>query len=92
MAQTVIPLPQNSSPGTGTFRITEETKLYTNLKGHEKERLTAYLSTIPAPFDKKFKGNKSPRENVIILQKSRDAASAPEGYSMEVTPAHILIR
>ena len=92
MAQTVIPLPQNSSPGTGTFRITEETKLYTNLKGHEKERLTAYLSTIPAPFDKKIKGNKSPRENVIILQKSRDAASAPEGYSMEVTPAHILIR
>ena len=57
MAQTVIPLPQNSAPDTGTFRITEETKLYTNLKGHEKERLTAYLSTITAPFDKKFKGN-----------------------------------
>lgn len=92
MAQTVIPLPQNSSPGTGTFRITEETKLYTNLKGHEKEQLKAFLSTIPAPFDKKFKGKESPRENVIILQKSRDAASAPEGYSMEVTPAHILIR
>ena len=92
MAQTVIPLPQSSVSGSGSFRITEETKLCTNLKEHEKERLTAYLSTVPAPFNKKIKGDESSRENVIILQKSRDAASAPEGYNMEVTPAHILIR
>ena len=54
MAQTVIPLPQSSVSGSGSFRITEETKLCTNLKEHEKERLTAYLSTVPAPFNKKI--------------------------------------
>lgn len=90
-AQSVIPVPLKVEQESGSFRLSKETKLYTNLKGTEKKDLKNYLSTLPSPFNAGINGKKSTREDVIILRKMEEAFSAPEGYTLEVTPAQILI-
>ncbi|WP_438589536.1 hypothetical protein [Duncaniella freteri] len=57
MAQTVIPLRRTQHPTPALSVFTEEQNYTPTFKGHEKDGLTAYLLNLPAPFDKKFKGN-----------------------------------
>lgn len=91
-AQTLIPVPLKMEQESGTFHISQETKLYTNLKGKENKALKEYLTTLPAPFNTGFNGKKSTRNNVIILQKTPAGISTPEGYTLEVTPEQALVR
>ena len=72
-AQSVIPVPLKVERESGVFCISQETKLYTNLKGKEKQALDDYLITLPAPFNAGINGKKNVRENVIILQKMESA-------------------
>ncbi|MCD8182767.1 MAG: family 20 glycosylhydrolase [Bacteroides sp.] len=90
-AQSVIPVPLKVEQGNGAFLLSRDTKLYTNLKGKEKKALNNYLSTLPSPFNAGINGKRSTRENVIILRKMEEGFSAPEGYTLEATPAQVLI-
>lgn len=91
-AQRVIPVPQQVEQGSGTFRITQDTKLYTNLKGAEKERLLAYLSSQPSLLNRKVYMKKSAVGNAIFLQKlSENTASSSEGYTLEVNSQGVTI-
>ena len=44
-AQSVIPVPLKMEQGTGSFLLSEKTKLYTNLQGEEAALLGDYLRT-----------------------------------------------
>ena len=44
-AQSVIPVPLKMEQGTGSFLLSEKTKLYTNLQGEEAILLGDYLKT-----------------------------------------------
>lgn len=90
-AQNVIPVPLKVEKASGVFQLSKETKVYTNLKGKEKTILNDYLTTLPAPFNVGLNGKKSTRNNVIILQKAPKGHSAPEGYTLEVTPTQVRI-
>ncbi len=52
-AQRVIPVPRQVEQQNGMFCITKDTKFYTNLKGEERERLIAYLSSPAFFFEQK---------------------------------------
>ena len=45
-AQSVIPVPLKMEQGTGSFLLSEKTKLYTNLQGEEAILLGDYLKTV----------------------------------------------
>lgn len=92
-AQNIIPIPQKMEQGSGTFRISTETQLYTNLKGKERKALENYITTLPSPFNVGFKGKKKTGRNTISLlkTKSKDTSLATEAYQLEVTPEHVVI-
>ena len=46
-AQSVIPVPLKMEQGTGSFLLSEKTKLYTNLQGGEAQLLENCLQTLP---------------------------------------------
>lgn len=90
MAQRVIPVPAKVESGSGWFTITKDTKLCTNLKGVEQDRLMAYLATTPLSLDRKIR--KSVSGNAICFQKRpMTAVDQPEGYTLEVKPEGILV-
>lgn len=81
----VIPAPTQTTVGDGQFVLTAGTLLLTNLKGREKERLDAYLQTLPQPFAagcKKLK--KSHETGAIVLRKDEKAGFPAEGYRLTV--------
>lgn len=91
-AQRVIPVPQQVQQESGTFRITGDTKLYTNLKGAERGRLIAYLSSQPSFLNRKVYARNSAAGNAIFLQKLPViAASSSEGYVLEVTAGGVTV-
>ena len=47
LAQSVIPVPLKMEQGTGSFLLSEKTKLYTNLQGGEAELWENYLKALP---------------------------------------------
>lgn len=64
-AQSVIPVPLKMEQGTGSFLLSEKTKLYTNLQGEEAILLGDYLKTaLPVQFKE---GKKKDKQNVLSL-------------------------
>lgn len=97
-AQSVIPVPLRVEQGSGVFRISKDTKLYTNLKANEKKKLDAYLATLPAPFNVGTGRKKSPSGNAIIFRKTlpgaasaSDTSACSESYTLEVGSKQIQI-
>ena len=90
-AQSVIPIPLTMEQGTGSFLLSEKTKLYTNLRGEEAQLLKSYLQTIPLRFEK---GKKKDKQNVLslLLTEKNDLLSSLESYTLSVTPQRILIQ
>ena len=90
-AQSVIPVPLKMEQGTGSFLLSEKTKLYTNIQGGEARLLESYLQALPVHLKK---GKKKDTQNVLsllITEKSEQLPS-PESYTLSVTPERILIR
>ena len=90
-AQSVIPVPLKIEQGTGSFLLSEKTKLYTNIQGGEARLLESYLQALPVHLKK---GKKKDTQNVLsllITEKSEQLPS-PESYTLSVTPERILIR
>lgn len=89
--QSVIPVPLKMEQGTGSFLLSEKTKLYTNLQGEEAVLLDNYLTTLPAHFQK---GKKKDHKNVLSLLLVGKSAQlpSPESYTLSVTPERILVQ
>ncbi len=81
----VIPAPTQTTVGNGQFVLTAGTPLLSNLKGREKERLDAYLQTLPQPFAAGCKKLKKNHETgAIVLRKDEKAGFPAEGYRLTV--------
>ena len=63
-AQSVIPVPLKIEQGTGSFLLSEKTKLYTNIQGGEARLLESYLQALPVHLKK---GKKKDTQNVLSL-------------------------
>lgn len=90
-AQSVIPVPLSMEKGTGSFLLSENTKLHTNLQGEEAVLLENYLKSLPIQFKK---GKKKDKENILSLMVTKENAllPSPESYTLSVTPQRILIQ
>ena len=90
--QSVIPVPLKMEQGTGSFLLSEKTKLYTNLQGEEAILLGNYLKTaLPVQFKE---GKKKDKQNVLslLITEKKPQLVSPESYILSVTPEHILIQ
>lgn len=90
-AQSVIPVPLKMEQGTGSFLLTENTKLYTNLHGREAKLLKNYLQALPVHMKKGKKKDKTNVLSLLITAKNAQLPSA-ESYTLSVTPEQILIQ
>ena len=90
-AQQLIPVPLKLEQGEGHFLLSEETKLYTNLKGSEAKLFDEYLETLPCQLKK---GRKSQSQNILSFLIVKDKASLPseESYALSVSPRRIEVR
>ncbi len=89
----VIPAPLSIQHEPDSFIIAPSTRIYTNLQGRERKLMADYIATLPRPLDKKFhRGLPSSPDNAIVLLKTSDANSSPEGYTLDISPRGITIR
>ena len=90
-AQSIIPVPLKVEQGNGSFSLTKETKLYSNLKGEELKMLTGSLEVLSGPLKK---GKKKEAKNTIalVITKVSEQLPSAESYTMSVTPEQILIQ
>lgn len=90
-AQSVIPVPLKMEQGTGSFLLSEKTKLYTNLQGGEAQLLENCLQALPVHLKK---GKKKDTQNVLslLITEKSGQLPTPESYTLSVTPSRILIQ
>ena len=90
-AQRVIPVPQyvEQPKGQNAFLVTESTRISTNLKGTERNRLLAYLSSQPSFLNRKVIKKNLPGN--IRLRKISVGGPTSEGYSLTVNAEGITI-
>ncbi len=89
-AQSVIPAPLKMEQGTGSFLLSEKTKLYTNLQGEEAQLWEECLQTLPLHLKKGKKRDTRQLLSLLITDKS-DLLPSPESYTLSVTPERIRI-
>lgn len=90
-AQSVIPVPLKMEQGTGSFLLSEKTRLYTNLQGGEAQLWENYLQTLPVHLKKGKKKDTRQVLSLLITEKS-DRLPSPESYTLSVTPERVLIQ
>ena len=90
-AQSVIPVPLKMEQGTGSFLLSEKTKLYTNLQGGEAELWENYLKALPVQLKEARMKDRKQMLFLLITPKTPQLPS-PESYTLSVTPQQILIR
>ncbi len=90
-AQSVIPVPLKMEQGTGSFLLSEKTKLYTNLQGGEAQLLENCLQTLPIHLKE---GKKKDTQNVLslLITEKSGQLPTPESYTLSVTPERIQIQ
>lgn len=90
-AQSVIPVPLKMEQGTGSFLLSEKTKLYTNLQGGEAQLLENCLQALPVHLKK---GKKKDTQNVLslLITEKSGQLPTPESYTLSVTPERIQIQ
>ena len=91
LAQSVIPVPLKMEQGTGSFLLSEKTKLYTNLQGGEAELWENYLKALPVQL--KEARMKDRKQMLFLLITPRiPQLPSPESYTLSVTSQRIEIR
>ena len=90
-AQSGLPVPLKIEQGTGSFLLSEKTKLYTNLQGGEAQLLENCLQTLPIHLKK---GKKKDTQNVLslLITEKSGQLPTPESYTLSVTPERIQIQ
>lgn len=91
LAQSVIPVPLKMEKGTGSFLLSEKTRLYTNLQGGEAKLWENYLKALPVQLKEARKKDRKQMLLLLITPKNHKLPS-PESYTLSVTPQQILIR
>ena len=91
LAQSVIPVPLKMEKGTGSFLLSEKTRLYTNLQGGEAKLWENYLKALPVQLKEARKKDRKQMLLLLITPKNPQLPS-PESYTLSVTPQQILIR
>ena len=91
LAQSVIPVPLKMEQGTGSFLLSEKTKLYTNLQGGEAELWENYLKALPVQLKEARKKDRKQMLFLLITPKTTQLPS-PESYTLSVTSQRIEIR
>lgn len=91
LAQSVIPAPLKLEQGTGSFLLSEKTKLYTNLQGGEAKLWENCLKALPVQLEKGKKKDTQQVLSLLITEKNHQLPS-PESYTLSVTPQQIQIR
>ena len=91
LAQSVIPVPLKMEQGTGSFLLSEKTKLYTNLQGGEAELWEKYLKALPVQLKEARKKDRKQMLFLLITPKTTQLPS-PESYTLSVTSQRIEIR
>ncbi len=91
LAQSVIPVPLKMEQGTGSFLLSEKTKLYTNLQGGEAELWENYLKALPVQLkEARMKGRK--QMLFLLITPKTPQLPSPESYTLSVTSQRIEIR
>ena len=91
LAQSVIPVPLKMEQGTGSFLLSEKTKLYTNLQGGEAELWENYLKALPVQLKEARMKDRKQMLFLLITPKPPHLP-APESYTLSVTSQRIEIR
>ena len=91
LAQSVVPVPLKMEQGTGSFLLSEKTKLYTNLQGGEAELWENYLKALPVQLKEARMKDRKQMLFLLITPKTPQLPS-PESYTLSVTPQRIEIR
>lgn len=91
LAQSVIPVPLKMEQGTGSFLLSEKTKLYTNLQGGEAELWENYLKALPVQLKEARMKDRKQMLFLLIPPKTPQLPS-PESYTLSVTSQRIEIR
>ena len=91
LAQSVIPVPLIMEQGTGSFLLSEKTKLYTNLQGGEAELWENYLKALPVQLKEARMKDRKQMLFLLITPKTPQLPS-PESYTLSVTSQRIEIR
>ena len=91
LAQSVIPVPLKMEQGTGSFLLSEKTKLYTNLQGGEAELWEIYLKALPVQLKEARMKDRKQMLFLLITPKTTQLPS-PESYTLSVTSQRIEIR
>lgn len=91
LAQSVIPVPLKMEQGTGSFLLSEKTKLYTNLQGGEAELWENYLKALPVQLKEVRMKDRKQMLFLLITPKTPQLPS-PESYTLSVTSQRIEIR
>lgn len=91
LAQSVIPVPLEMEQGTGSFLLSEKTKLYTNLQGGEAELWENYLKALPVQLKEARMKDRKQMLFLLITPKTTQLPS-PESYTLSVTSQRIEIR
>ena len=90
LAQSVIPVPLKMEQGTGSFLLSEKTKLYTNLQGGEAELWENYLKALPVQLKEARMKDRKQMLFLLITPKTPQLPS-PESYTLSVTSQRIEI-
>ena len=91
LAQSFIPAPLKMEQGTGSFLLSEKTKLYTNLQGGEAELWENYLKALPVQLKEARMKDRKQMLFLLITPKTPQLPS-PESYTLSVTSQRIEIR
>ena len=91
LAQSVIPVPLKMEKGTGSFLLSEKTRLYTNLQGGEAKLWEKYLKALPVQLKEARKKDRKQMLFLLITPKTTQLPS-PESYTLYVTSQRIEIR
>lgn len=91
LAQSVIPVPLKMEQGTGSFLLSEKTRLYTNLQGGEAKLWEKYLKALPVQLKEARKKDRKQMLFLLITPKTTQLPS-PESYTLSVTSQRIEIR
>ena len=91
LAQSVIPVPLKMEKGTGSFLLSEKTRLYTNLQGGEAELWENYLKALPVQLKEARMKDRKQMLFLLITPKTTQLPS-PESYTLSVTSQRIEIR
>ena len=91
LAQSFIPVPLKMEQGTGSFLLSEKTKLYTNLQGGEAELWENYLKALTVQLKEARMKDRKQMLFLLITPKTPQLPS-PESYTLSVTSQRIEIR